>query len=109
MHAYDIVYNYTQSSKWISCKTVFLILREMLQDRGRIQHSMAYWNETTARLTWLSAENEISFELVLSQTGVGKCPFLGDWFHITKTNICWRFIPNSWLMFKWDIYQPLPK
>ena len=26
MHAYDIVYNYTQSSKWISCKTVFFNL-----------------------------------------------------------------------------------
>ena len=31
----------------------------------------------------------------------------GDSFHITKTNICWRVLPNSWVMFNRDIYQPL--
>ena len=34
-------------------------------------------------------------------------PFLGDVFQ-TLTNICWRWnIPNSWVMFNWDIYQAL--
>ena len=40
--------------------------------------------------------------------GLGLMSLFGDWFHITKTNICWRcYIPNSWVMFNWDIYQPL--
>ena len=44
-------------------------------------------------------------------TGVGiDVPILGDWFHITKTKICWRWnITNCWVMFNWDIYQPLPE
>jgi len=35
--------------------------------------------------------------------GVGKCPFLGI------LNITFKYLldPNTWVMFNWDIYQPL--
>ena len=40
-------------------------------------------------------------------TGVGKCPNLGICF-TSLSSICWRWsIPNIWVMFNWDIYQPL--
>ena len=42
-----------------------------------------------------------------SQNGLVNVPTIGDLFHITKTNICWRLTSNSWVMFSWDIYQLL--
>ena len=44
-----------------------------------------------------------------SETGVGKCPFLGT-LNVTKPNICWRLSPKYFGDMKhWDIYQPLWK
>ena len=48
---------------------------------------------------------------ILRSTGAGiDVPTIGDLFHITKTTISvGDDIPNSWVMFNWDIYQPLGK
>ena len=37
--------------------------------------------------------------------GVGERPVWGFWTSLP--NICWRLYPSSWVMFNWDIYQPL--
>ena len=46
---------------------------------------------------------------LVNVSGVGKCPFLilfGDFEHHLQTSVGIH-IPNSWVMFNWDIYQPL--
>ena len=45
-------------------------------------------------------------DLEIPRTGVGKCPFLGICFTSLHIFVGY-YIPNSRVMFNWDIYQPL--
>ena len=46
--------------------------------------------------------------LVGSLAGVGKCPFLGILnFEHHLPIFVGDYIPNTWVIFNWDIYQPL--
>ena len=44
----------------------------------------------------------------MEKGGWDWCPYYWGLFHITKTNICWRWnIPKRWVVSSWDIYHPL--
>ena len=59
-------------------------------------------------MTWMTEGNGYYRRIMGYLQGLGLMSLLGDLFHITETNICWRWsIPNNWVMFNWDIYQPL--
>ena len=40
--------------------------------------------------------------------GLVNVPMVGDLLNITLKYLLDYHIPNSWVMFNWDIYQPLP-
>ena len=50
-----------------------------------------------------------NFQMVIAiglVQGLVNVPFWGFWTSFSR--LCWRLhIPNIWVMFNWDIYQPL--
>ena len=38
--------------------------------------------------------------------GLGLMSLFGDGFHITETNICWNYIPTSWVMWNIGTFTP---
>ena len=76
--------------------SVILSWRELNQfNQSTEYHELPYlWTNSSLATTW--------------EMGLGLMSLLLGILNITTTNLCWRWnIPNSWVMFNWDIYQPL--
>ena len=78
----------------------------LFQARPRIETELVEAPRVTARGSSSTEAQGCYSGYTAGESGVGKCPFFGDFEHHLQISVGY-YIPNSWVMLNWDIYQPL--